>query len=198
MDADVFDRTKGALVGLAIGGALGTTLEFSQRDRKPHHSEMLGGGPFGLKPGQWTDDTSMALALGESLVERDGFDPHDLMSRFLSWYRTGTYSCTGRCFDIGNATREALERYERTNNPYAGSDHPHSAGNGSPRSRCLRWLTKAKHLGLHASRAARPTLLRNVWRLATSSCSSSVTPSGREKHPSCSQARGMDQRASRQ
>src|SRR4051812_5297991 len=73
----------------------------------------------------------MALALGESLVERNGLDPHDLMTRFLRWYRKGAYSCTGQCFDIGNATREALERYERTNNTYAGSDHPHSAGNGS-------------------------------------------------------------------
>ncbi len=56
---------------------------------------MTGGGPFGLAPGQWTDDTSMALALAETLITHPTFDPHDLMDRFVDWYRRGAYSCTG-------------------------------------------------------------------------------------------------------
>lgn len=127
----VRDRGRGALLGLAVGDALGTTLEFSARDANPPHSEMTGGGPFGLQPGQWTDDTSMALALADSLVAHPGFDAGDLMRRFLSWYRTGAYSCTGRCFDIGVTTREALVRFERTGDPFAGSADPMAAGNGS-------------------------------------------------------------------
>lgn len=129
--ADVLDRARGALLGLAVGDAIGTTLEFSLRDSRPRHTEMVGGGVFNLKPGQWTDDTAMALALADSLISCRGFDAQDLMRRFLRWYRHGDYSCTGLCFDIGLTTREALVRYERTGELYAGSTDPHSAGNGS-------------------------------------------------------------------
>lgn len=110
-DAAILDRARGALLGLAVGDALGTTLEFSRRDEHPHHAEMTGGGPFRLAPGQWTDDTSMALALAESLIAHGDLDARDLMDRFLSWWRDGEYSCTGHCFDIGSATRGALARY---------------------------------------------------------------------------------------
>lgn len=92
---------------------------------------MTGGGPFGLAPGQWTDDTSMALALAESLIAHPALDPRDLMDRFVGWHRQGVYSCTGACFDIGIATRAALARYERTGEPFAGSTAPDTAGNGS-------------------------------------------------------------------
>ena len=125
------DRVRGALLGLAVGDALGTTLEFSTRDSLPHHIEMTGGGPFRLAPGQWTDDTAMALALADSLVAAPGFDPNDLMTRFVAWWRDGTYSCTSRCFDIGITTRQALARFERTGEPFAGSADPDTAGNGS-------------------------------------------------------------------
>ena len=125
------DRAVGALLGLAVGDALGTTLEFSARDTRPHHTQMTGGGPFRLAPGQWTDDTAMALALADSLISRNGFDAHDLMARFVAWWRKGAYSCTGTCFDIGRTTAEALARFEQTGNPYAGSKAPGTAGNGS-------------------------------------------------------------------
>lgn len=93
--------------------------------------DMVGGGPFRLDPGQWTDDTAMALALGESLLGKNAFDPHDCMKRFVAWYHEGEYSCTGECFDIGMATRQALVSYLRDDNPFAGSTNPGSAGNGS-------------------------------------------------------------------
>lgn len=125
------DRALGCLVGLAVGDALGTTLEFSARDTRPELTDMVGGGPFGLSPGEWTDDTAMALALADSLAARPDFDPHDLMPRFIGWWRDGDYSCTGTCFDIGLTTQQALARYERTGDPVAGSSDPMSAGNGS-------------------------------------------------------------------
>jgi ADP-ribosyl-[dinitrogen reductase] hydrolase len=114
-----------------VGDALGTTLEFSQRDAKPPLTRLIGGGPFGLSPGQWTDDTAMALALGDSLIERGALDEKDLMQRFVRWWREGTYSCTGHCFDIGTTTAAALGRFERSGDPIAGATDPMSAGNGS-------------------------------------------------------------------
>ena len=129
--ASVEDRATGALLGLAVGDAVGTTLEFSRRDAQPPLTDMVGGGPFDLAPGQWTDDTAMALALGYSLAESDAFDAGDCMTRFLGWYRSGQYSCTGTCFDIGGATRAALRRFETNGNPFSGSKDPDSAGNGS-------------------------------------------------------------------
>ncbi len=128
---EMHNRARGTLLGLAVGDALGTTLEFTARDSQAHHSEMTGGGPFGLKPGQWTDDTSMALALADSLVERQGFDARDLMTRFVAWRKKGDYSCTGTCFDIGITTQRALTAFGRTGEPFAGSTALDDAGNGS-------------------------------------------------------------------
>lgn len=125
------DRAIGALVGLAVGDALGTTLEFKARDSYPPVTDMVGGGPFRLNPGEWTDDTAMALALGDSLSARGKLDEIDLMTRFTDWYERGEYSCNGRCFDIGITTRNALARWKRSGDPVAGSTDPMSAGNGS-------------------------------------------------------------------
>jgi ADP-ribosyl-[dinitrogen reductase] hydrolase len=125
------DRAIGALVGLAVGDALGTTLEFSARDSRAPLTDMEGGGPFRLKPGQWTDDTSMALALADSLLHCEGLDEHDLMQRFVSWWKEGAYSSTGSCFDIGMTVSGALRRFQQSGNPVSGSTDPMSAGNGS-------------------------------------------------------------------
>ena len=125
------ERYAGSLLGLAAGDAVGTTLEFRRPGTFEPIEDMLGGGPFRLDPGQWTDDTSMALCLPESLVECKGFDPLDQLSRYLRWYRQGYLSSTGLCFDIGGATLNALLRFELTREPYCGSTDPHSAGNGS-------------------------------------------------------------------
>jgi ADP-ribosyl-[dinitrogen reductase] hydrolase len=92
---------------------------------------MIGGGPFRLQAGQWTDDTAMALALADSLTLHPHLDEADLMGRFVDWHENGTYSCTGRCFDIGITTRQALARWKTTGNPIAGDTNPMSAGNGS-------------------------------------------------------------------
>ncbi len=128
---DVLERYRGCLLGLAVGDALGTTLEFRRPGTFTPITDMVGGGPFGLQPGQWTDDTSMALCLAASLVETGRFDPADQMDRYVRWYREGYMSSTGRCFDIGNTVSAALQRYEQTGEPYSGSTHPHTAGNGS-------------------------------------------------------------------
>ena len=90
--------------------------------------DMEGGGPFHLRPGQWTDNTSMALCLAAGLVER-GWDPADQMRRYVRWRREGYMSCTGVCFDIGSATAAALDRFERS----GGSSRTTHAGAAASR-----------------------------------------------------------------
>ncbi len=125
------DRCIGALLGLAVGDALGTTLEFKAPGTFEPITDMVGGGPFRLQPGQWTDDTSMALCLAESLIERGGYDPEDQMRRYLRWMKEGHLSSKGECFDIGITTRDALLAFAKHGNTYAGPTDPYSAGNGS-------------------------------------------------------------------
>ncbi|HER35257.1 MAG TPA: ADP-ribosylglycohydrolase family protein [Halothiobacillaceae bacterium] len=125
------DRAVGALLGLAVGDAVGTTLEFTPRDTYGALTDMVGGGPFRLEAGQWTDDTSMALCLADSLIEKRGLDRADLMERFVRWWQHGENSANGRCFDIGGTTSQALSRFMSTGDPVAGSTDPRSAGNGS-------------------------------------------------------------------
>lgn len=130
MELDI-DSYAGSLLGLAVGDALGTTLEFSPPGTFEPIDDIIGGGPFHLKPGEWTDDTSMALCLAESLIERSGFDPRDQMERYVRWSKEGHLSSIGYCFDIGNTVAQALRVFQSTGEPYAGSTQPDSAGNGS-------------------------------------------------------------------
>jgi ADP-ribosyl-[dinitrogen reductase] hydrolase len=124
------DRMQGSLLGLATGDAVGTAVEFKPRGSFVPLVGMVGGGPFGLQAGQWTDDTSMALCLATSLVQCGGFDARDQMERYCRWHERGYLSSTGSCFDIGNTVRVALDRFRATGEPFSGSTHPHSAGNG--------------------------------------------------------------------
>ncbi len=125
------DKFRGTLLGLAVGDAIGTTNEFNESGTFPPIDDMVGGGPFNLNRGDWTDDTSMAYALGQSLILRNKFDADDQMDKYLTWYKHGAFSSTGKCFDIGNTVCNALELYERTGNPYSGKTSPETAGNGS-------------------------------------------------------------------
>jgi ADP-ribosyl-[dinitrogen reductase] hydrolase len=124
------ERFRGCLLGLAVGDAVGTTLEFRPRGTFEPLTDMVGGGPFHLLPGQWTDDTSMALCLATSLVEQCGFDPVDQMRRYCQWADHGYLSSNGVRFDIGTTVVQSLRRYQRDGNPYAGSSDPLLAGNG--------------------------------------------------------------------
>lgn len=124
-------RYRGALLGLALGDALGTTLEFKEPGTFAPLDDLVGGGPFHLPAGAWTDDTSMALCLADSLLACGGFDARDQMARYVRWWRHGERSSTGTCFDIGNTVRAALARFEETGDPWAGSTDRYTAGNGS-------------------------------------------------------------------
>ena len=125
------DKYEGCLIGLAIGDALGCTLEFKKPGTFEPITTIEGRGVHQLKPGQWTDDTSLALCLAQSLIDCNDFDPKDQMTKYCKWEEEGYMSSTGTCFDIGNSTLKALEEFRATGSPYAGSTDEHSAGNGS-------------------------------------------------------------------
>ena len=125
------DRFRGCLLGLAAGDALGATLEFTVPGSFTPIDDMVGGGAFDVEPGQWTDDTSMALCLATSLLECNGHDPLDQMERYVLWARTGYLSSTGSMFGIGNTVADALTRFLGDGDPIAGSTDEWTAGNGS-------------------------------------------------------------------
>jgi len=125
------DKFEGALVGLAVGDAVGTTLEFKPRGTFNPITDMEGGGPFRLRKGEWTDDTSMALCIANSLLTKKGFDPEDQMNRYCNWWRVGYMSSNGECFDIGGTVMQALDKFLEHSNPFSGSTAEYSAGNGS-------------------------------------------------------------------
>lgn len=128
---DILNKFEGSLLGLACGDALGTTLEFQKPGTFEPIKDIIGGGPFNLLPGQWTDDTSMALCLASSLIKKEAFNPYDQMETYVEWYKNGYLSSTGSCFDIGNTIKQALERFLYTREAFSGSSDKYSAGNGA-------------------------------------------------------------------
>ena len=129
--AAVPDRQRGCLIGLAVGDALGAAVEFRQPGSFEPVTGYRAGGPHGLAPGEWTDDTSMALALADSICCA-GWDLSDQAQRYVAWWKQGQYSVTDRCFDIGNATAAALSRFEQHADPLkSGATAESSSGNGS-------------------------------------------------------------------
>jgi ADP-ribosyl-[dinitrogen reductase] hydrolase len=164
------ERYKGCLLGLACGDAVGTTVEFKPRGTFPPVTDMVGGGPFGLAPGEWTDDTSMALCLAVSLLESGGFDPDDQMARYVRWWTEGYLSSTGSCFDIGNTVAGALQRYRRTAEPYSGSTDPYTAGNGSIMRLAPVPMFYAEDLGRMAHHAAASSRTTHGAQEAVDAC----------------------------
>lgn len=125
------DQAIGMLVGTAIGDALGAPLEFVDPADIPEvHEEMTGGGVHDTAPGEWTDDTAMAMALADAYITQGGFDPTTIMTNFKVWKDTGTYGTRDYVFDIGNTTSVALSE-ANVYTPYAGSSSPKASGNGS-------------------------------------------------------------------
>ena len=125
------NRRRGALIGLAVGDALGAAVEFKSPGSFAPVTGYRSGGPHRLEAGEWTDDTSMALALADSIATA-GWDLNDQANRYVQWWKTGKYSVNGRCFDIGITTRSALGNYVADKDALASGDRSDRAsGNGS-------------------------------------------------------------------
>ena len=119
------DRFQGALQGLAIGDALAAATQFRRPGSFAPVGDLVGGGPFDLPRGAWSDDTAMALCLAESLAELDRFDAGDQLARYLRWQRDGHLSATGHCVGITAATARALAAADRP-------DRARGAASGEP------------------------------------------------------------------
>jgi ADP-ribosyl-[dinitrogen reductase] hydrolase len=163
-------RARGTLIGLAVGDSVGVPLEFSSQGTFAPVADMLGGGPFSLRPGEWTDDTSMALCLAESILECRGMNARDQLERYVRWWTQGHLSSTGRCFDIGNTVRRALDHFLQTGEVDAGPTDAHSAGNGS----LMRLAPAAIYYARHPARAldacARSSRTTHGARVAVDAC----------------------------
>ncbi len=132
------DKKLGLFLGLAIGDALGAPLEF-QKAREPDNylTRYTTGGPHNVSVGEWTDDTSMALALATSLIEKNKFDAEDVMNKFCQWFQHGKFCTRTKCFDIGNTVYDALTsysdsiKYNQFVHPYRGRVDEETSGNGA-------------------------------------------------------------------
>jgi len=127
---DKRDRFRGCLVGLACGDALGAPVEGWARGAFPAVTTMTGGGAWNVSPGEWTDDTSMALCLATSLLDSGGFDARNQMEKYVAWKNDGFMSTRDKCFDIGMTCAQSIEQFEKTGEPLSGPENPMTAGNG--------------------------------------------------------------------
>ena len=129
------ERALGAYLGLAVGDALGATVEFlTPREIREHfgvHRTIRGGGWLHLKPGQVTDDTEMSLALGASILEKQGVEAEAVAQAFSNWMRR-------KPVDIGNTVRRGIIHYRTTGIPRV-EENEYDAGNGA----CMRCLPVA-------------------------------------------------------
>jgi ADP-ribosylglycohydrolase len=117
-------RFHGALLGLATGDAVAAATQHRRPGRFTPVGDMLGGGPFDLPRGAWTDDTAMALCLAESLLEREGFDARDQVARYRRWQQEGYLSATDQCVGITAGTARALALAQWRGHPFAGTHDP--------------------------------------------------------------------------
>ena len=118
------DRFHGALLGLATGDAVAAATQHRRPGRFTPVGDMLGGGPFDLPRGGWSDDTAMALCLAESLLEREGFDARDQVARYRRWQQQGHLSATGQCVGITASTARALALAQWRRQLFAGTHDP--------------------------------------------------------------------------
>ncbi|RZI80533.1 MAG: ADP-ribosylglycohydrolase family protein [Rubrivivax sp.] len=129
--AAALDRAKGCLLGLAIGEAIGSAVEYLPRGGFDEVTGPRGGGPLNLAPGEWTDGTAMALCLGRSLIGSETVEQYDFMSRLAAWLTQGEHTVHGQAMAVGDTTRAAIERFLQDDEPSAGPVDGASAGNGS-------------------------------------------------------------------
>jgi ADP-ribosyl-[dinitrogen reductase] hydrolase len=125
------DKKLGTLIGLAIGDAMGAPYEFMNKNVYIPTKEYAIGGCHNVDLGEYTDDTSMALCLANSLIECKEFDAYNQMEKYSQWYKNGYMSTRKYCFDIGNATRKSIDDFIINNIAYSKVTRDYESGNGS-------------------------------------------------------------------
>lgn len=171
------DRVRGALVGLAVGDALGAPVEFKDRETFPAVRDMQAGGYFRLPAGAWTDDTAMALCLADSLLHDGDLDRPDLLDRFLRWMDEHENTSTGKCIGVGQNTLVVMGNYRRTGALVAPPVRGRSDGNGALMRvapiACLHWqdipkarmVARLQSFATHASELSAAACEALAWLL---------------------------------
>jgi ADP-ribosyl-[dinitrogen reductase] hydrolase len=131
MNDGIKDRCLGSWLGLAIGDALGSPIQFQNRDAYEPVTRYRAGGVYQTPAGYWTDDTSMALCLAETLIEHQQYEPRDFGNRLVQWVENGYNSSMPKCFDIGQTTLRAIANFRKSGPEDCGEKGEYSKGNGS-------------------------------------------------------------------
>lgn len=125
------DRIRGTMLGLSIGDAMGAPVQFMPRGSFPEVDGFRKGGSFDMSPGEWTDDTAMALCLAESILECEDFKQADQMERYLRWLDHGQNSTRSYAFDIGDTVLSSLSHFRETGQlPEPPGNPERQSGNG--------------------------------------------------------------------
>ena len=122
------------IMGVVVGDALGCPVQFESRKEVSRHpvTDMRGYGTFNLPEGSWTDDSSLTIALLESIRRIGKIDLDDIMENFMNWLYDGDFTPYGQSYDIGRGTMQAIDRYSRIRNAKkCGGDEARNNGNGS-------------------------------------------------------------------
>jgi len=153
-------RFLGTLCGLAVGDALAAATQYRRPGTFTPVGDLLGGGPFDLPRGGWSDDTAMALCLAESLLQSNGFDARDQVERYRRWQKDGWLSATGQCVGITASTARALAFSQWRRQVFSGSHDPTQL-DPEPLSRVgvtvMFFLASADEAARQATASARPT-----------------------------------------
>lgn len=125
------DRYKGCLVALAIGDALGSPIQFKNRDTYLHIKKYTTGGKFNSQKGEYTDDTAMALCLADSLIKSNGFDAKNQLDTYVRWLKDGYMSTRDEAYDIGITVFKSIVYYMQTGEITTCINQEKDSGNGS-------------------------------------------------------------------
>ncbi len=122
------------IMGVVVGDALGCPVQFESREEVARHpvTGMRGYGTFNLPEGSWTDDSSLTIALLESIRRAGKIDLDDIMGNFMQWLYDGEFTPYGQSYDIGRGTMQAINRYRKNRKAKkCGGDEEWNNGNGS-------------------------------------------------------------------
>ena len=122
------------IMGVVVGDALGCPVQFESREEVARHlvTGMRGYGTFNLPEGSWTDDSSLTIALLESIRRVGEIDLDDIMGNFMKWLYDGEFTPYGQSYDIGRGTMQAINRYKKSRKANkCGGDEEWNNGNGS-------------------------------------------------------------------
>jgi ADP-ribosyl-[dinitrogen reductase] hydrolase len=167
------DRARGCLFGLAIGDALGAAVEYQAPGSFPPVTGYRSSGSPSRKPGEWTEDTSMAIALADSIATKD-WDLHDQSQRYLDWWRNGKYALHGKCTTISNTVVSALYQFEQARDPWKSGENANSPESNGSIARlapvAIRFASQPLDVELLSRRALQSSLPTHSSHQSTSAC----------------------------